>query len=75
MIISTKAGGLGNRLKYWVSAMRLAVLPGDESHLPAGFSTAGAGAHPVIRGLEKMWLRFRGKPDDQIKKIRQKCLP
>ena len=98
LVVSTETGGLGNRLKSWVSSMRLgadarvhwpvtknmpaafgelfandcavdavpagrgvygswrlAILPQDEAHLPAGFATVGAGAHPIVRGLGKAW--------------------
>src|SRR6187402_1436261 len=96
LVVSTETGGLGNRLKSWVSSMRLAadarvhwpitknmpaafdelfsndcgvaavppgaavygswrlaILPQDEPHLPHGFATVGAGAHPLVRGLGK----------------------
>ena len=32
---------------------RFAILPEDVAHLPAGFATVGAGAHPLIRGAGK----------------------
>ena len=110
MIVSTEPGGLGNRIKSWVSAMRLdadarvywpitanmparfadlfandcsiesipvgaaehkswrlAVLPEDEPYLPAGFATAGAGAHPLIRGIGKMWWLATGKRSDRYR--------
>ena len=110
MIVSTETGGLGNRIKSWVSAMRLAedarvhwevlpnmparfaqlfvndchihpvptdaqiykswrlaVLPDDEPHLPEGFSTVGAGTHPLRRGLGKAWWSLRGKPTDRYR--------
>ncbi|MCF8111468.1 MAG: hypothetical protein K9J85_08260 [Desulfobacteraceae bacterium] len=110
MVVFTNAAGLGNRLKFWVSAMRLAadtrvhwkinrhmppafpqlfenecsvdsvphqadthnswrllVLPEEKANLPSGFSTAGAGAHPVIRACGKaLWL-LRGRPDDRYR--------
>ena len=110
MIISTETGGLGNRIKSWVSTMRLAddarvhwevrenmpaafaelftndchidsvppdaevykswrlaVLPEDERHLPAGFSTVGAGTHPFVRGLGKAWWTLSGRPSDRYR--------
>lgn len=110
MIVSTNVGGLGNRLKSWVSAMRLSpdakvywevnktmpadfsqlfvndcgirtvppdaevyhnwrlvILPEDKAYLPAGFATAGAGAHPVIRAIGKAWWNLRGRPDDRYR--------
>lgn len=108
--VSTENAGLGNRIKSWVSAMRLsrsarvlwpvtpnmparftdlftndcevgevperasvygswrlAIVPEDEAHLPAGFATAGAGAHPVIRAVGKAWWKLRGCPDDRYR--------
>jgi hypothetical protein len=110
LVVSTETGGLGNRLKSWVSSMRLgadarvhwavtqnmpaefgdlfvnacavdavpigaavygswrlAVLPEDEAHLPAGFATVGAGAHPVVRGLGKAWWSLTGKRTDRYR--------
>lgn len=110
MIVSTETGGLGNRIKSWVSAMRLdpdcrvhweltpnmpaafdelftndcavesvpagarthkswrlEILPEDESHLPAGFATVGGGAHPIVRGVGKLWWNLRGRPDDRYR--------
>ena len=110
LVVSTETAGLGNRLKSWVSAMRLgddarvvwavnknmpatfgelfandcaldavpagasvysswrfAVLPGDEAYLPAGFATVGAGAHPVFRGLGKLWWRATGERSDRYR--------
>jgi hypothetical protein len=110
LVVSTETGGLGNRLKSWVSSMRLgvdcrvhwpvtrnmpaafdalfsndcavtavpagaasygswrfAILPEDEPHLPAGFATVGAGAHPLVRGLGKAWWQLTGKPDDRYR--------
>src|SRR3954470_22743160 len=104
LVVSAETAGLGNRLKSWVSAMRLgsearvcwpvnkympakfgelfandaaidavprdaleysswrfAILPQDVSHLPPGFATVGAGAHPVIRGLGKAWWALSGR--------------
>src|SRR3954462_12172005 len=98
LVVSTETAGLGNRIKSWVSAMRLgdracvrwavthnmpaefgelfandcaipgvpagateyrswrlAVLPGDQPFLPAGFAPVGAWAHPLIRGIGKAW--------------------
>jgi hypothetical protein len=108
MIVSTESGGLGNRIKSWVSTMRLgadarvywpitpnmpapfgslfandcsvdsipigveehkswrlAVLPQDEPYIPAGFATVGAGAHPLIRGIGKLWWIATGKRSDR----------
>ncbi|HEY7673154.1 MAG TPA: hypothetical protein VIC71_13140 [Gammaproteobacteria bacterium] len=110
MIVSTESGGLGNRIKSWVSAMRigadarvywpitpnmparfadlfandcavesvppgavehkswrLAVLPQDEPYLPAGFATVGGGAHPLIRGIGKMWWIATGRKTDRYR--------
>jgi hypothetical protein len=110
LVVSTETGGLGNRLKSWVSSMRLAtdarvhwpvttnmpaafgdlfvndcavnavpsgattygswrlaVLPQDEPHLPAGFATVGAGAHPLVRGLGKAWWRLTGERSDRYR--------
>lgn len=111
--VSAEIGGLGNRMKSWVSAMRLApspeealvhwpvnqympaefgalfdndcaigeipadanvykswrlhIMPEDESQLPAGFATVGAGAHPVVRGLGKIWWNITGRHDDRYR--------
>jgi hypothetical protein len=110
LVVSTETGGLGNRLKSWVSAMRLApearvqwritpnmpaafhdlfvndcavdavplgastygswrlaVLPEDEEHLPAGFAVVGAGAHPLVRGLGKAWWSLSGRRTDRYR--------
>ncbi len=110
LVVSTETGGLGNRLKSWVSSMRLAgdarvhwavtknmpaafgdlfvnacavdsvpsgaavygswrlaVLPQDEPHLPAGFATVGAGAHPIVRGLGKAWWKVTGERTDRYR--------
>lgn len=110
LVVSTETGGLGNRLKSWVSAMRLspdarvhwpvtknmpasfrdlfandcevaavpagaatygswrlAMLPQDETHLPAGFATVGAGAHPLVRGVGKAWWSLTGKRTDRYR--------
>lgn len=110
LVVSTETGGLGNRLKSWVSSMRLAtdarvywpvtknmpaafgelfvnecgvdavpagarvygswrlaILPEDEAHLPAGFATVGAGAHPIVRGLGKAWWRLTGERTDRYR--------
>jgi hypothetical protein len=110
LIVSAETAGLGNRLKSWVSAMRLsslarvhwvvndnmpatfmqlfatdhavdsipegatvykswrlAVLPEDEQHLPNGFATVGAGAHPLIRAVGKAWWNLKGRPDDRYR--------
>lgn len=110
LAVSTETAGLGNRLKSWVSAMRLgrdarvvwavnknmpasfadlfvndvaveapppgavvysswrfAILPEDQRHLPAGFATVGAGAHPVVRGLGKLWWSVTGRRTDRYR--------
>jgi hypothetical protein len=110
LAVSAETAGLGNRLKSWVSAMRLgsdvrvcwptnenipatfdelfangcaiaevpagatvysswrlAILPEDEPHLPRGFATVGAGAHPLIRGLGKAWCSVTGSRDDRYR--------
>jgi hypothetical protein len=110
IVVSAETAGLGNRLKSWVSAMRLSadarvhwavtpnmpagfsqlfandcatgtipegarvysswrliVLPEDEAHLPAGFATVGAGAHPLIRAAGKAWWNLRGCPNDRYR--------
>jgi hypothetical protein len=110
LVFSTETGGLGNRLKSWVSSMRLAgdarvhwrvtpnmpaafsdlftndcavdavpsgarvygswrlaILPQDEPHLPAGFATVGAGAHPLVRGLGKAWWSLTGERTDRYR--------
>jgi hypothetical protein len=110
LVVSTETGGLGNRLKSWVSSMRLgadarvhwpvtknmpaafgelfandcavdavpagasvygswrlAILPADEPHLPAGFATVGAGAHPIVRGLGKAWWSLLGERTDRYR--------
>jgi hypothetical protein len=110
LVVSTETGGLGNRLKSWVSSMRLgadarvhwpvtknmpaafgelfanecavdavpagasvygswrlAILPPDEAHLPAGFATVGAGAHPIVRGLGKAWWSLTGERTDRYR--------
>lgn len=110
MLVSTEPGGLGNRIKSWVSARRidpearvlwprtpnmpaafgdlfendcavddvpagatehcswrLAVLSEDVAALPAGFATAGGGAHPLLRGLGRFVWRLRGEPDDRYR--------
>lgn len=110
LVVSTETGGLGNRLKSWVSSMRLAadarvhwrvtqnmparfedlfvnrcavdavppgarvyaswrlaILPQDEPHLPAGFATVGAGAHPIVRGLGKAWWSLTGERTDRYR--------
>jgi hypothetical protein len=109
-VVSTETAGLGNRLKSWVSAMRLgtdarvlwsvnknmpaafhelfandcavdsvpsgatvysswrfAVLPQDESQLPARFATVGAGAHPLLRGIGKAWWSLTGRRSDRYR--------
>jgi hypothetical protein len=110
LIVSTETAGLGNRIKSWVSAMRLghdvrvqwtvganmpaafeqlfsnpaaidrvppgarvysswrlAVLPEDEPHLPAGFAVVGAGAPPAIRALGKAWWTLTGRRSDRYR--------
>ena len=110
LVVSTETAGLGNRIKSWVSAMRigeracvrwavnenmpaefgdlfvndcavdevpagaaeygswrLAVLAEDEPFLPAGFATVGAGAHPFIRGLGKLWWNATGRRTDRYR--------
>ena len=110
MIVSTESGGLGNRIKSWVSAMRLGadarvywpvtanmparfadlfgndcsvesipagaqehkswrlvVLPQDEAHLPRGFATVGAGAHPLMRAIGKAWWIATGRKTDRYR--------
>jgi hypothetical protein len=110
IVVSTETGGLGNRLKSWVSSLRLAadarvhwpitknmpagfgdlfandcmadvvpdgartygswrlaILPEDEAHLPAGFATVGAGAHPIVRGLGKAWWSLTGERTDRYR--------
>jgi hypothetical protein len=110
MLVSTEPGGLGNRIKSWVSARRLdpdarvfwpatanmpaafnelfandcaidqpprdatehcswrlAILPEDVASLPEGFAVAGAGRHPLVRRVGKLWWNFRGQPDDRYR--------
>ena len=110
LVVSAETAGLGNRLKSWVSAMRLggdarvcwpvnknmpatfgqlfandaaidavpsgateysswrfAILPEDVAHLPRGFATVGAGAHPVIRGLGKAVWTLTGRRTDRYR--------
>ena len=110
LVVSTETGGLGNRLKSWVSTMRLsadprvhwpvtknmpaafgelftnecavdrvpegarvygswrlAILPEDEAHLPVGFATVGAGAHPLVRGIGKAWWSLTGERTDRYR--------
>jgi hypothetical protein len=110
LVVSAETAGLGNRLKSWVSAMRLgadarvcwplnknmpakfgelfendvaidavpmgateysswrfAILPEDEAHLPRGFATVGAGAHPLVRGLGKAWWALTGRRTDRYR--------
>jgi hypothetical protein len=109
-IVSAETAGLGNRIKSWVSAMRLgddvrvqwtvaanmpaafdqlfsnpiaiasvppgarlysswrlAVLPEDEPHLPAGFAVVGAGSPPPIRALGKAWWSLTGRRSDRYR--------
>ncbi|HEX5049765.1 MAG TPA: hypothetical protein VFX89_21810 [Gammaproteobacteria bacterium] len=110
LVVSAETAGLGNRLKSWVSAMRLgsdarvlwqvtpnmparfgdlfvnpceiaavppaadvysswrlAIAPDDVAHLPQGFATVGAGAHPLIRGLGKAWWSLTGRRSDRYR--------
>lgn len=110
LVVSAENAGLGNRLKSWVSAMRLgtdvrvlwplnknmpaafgelfandcavdavpdgaatyaswrfAILPEDEAHLPRGFATVGAGAHPIVRGIGKAWWTLSGRRSDRYR--------
>jgi hypothetical protein len=46
---------------------RFAILPEDEAHLPTGFATVGAGAHPLIRGVGKAWWTLTGKRSDRYR--------
>jgi hypothetical protein len=46
---------------------RLAILPEDEAHLPTGFATVGAGAHPIVRGLGKAWWQLTGERTDRYR--------
>jgi len=46
---------------------RLAILPEDVPHLPAGFATVGAGAHPVLRGAGKAWWALTGRRSDRYR--------
>ena len=46
-----------NEYQSW----RFAILPEDVAHLPAGFATVGAGAHPLIRGAGKAWWTLTGR--------------
>lgn len=47
------------------ASWRLHVMPEDLAHLPAGFATVGAGAHPLIRGLGKAWWNISGRHNDR----------
>lgn len=110
LTVSAETGGLGNRMKSWVSVMRcggnwrvhwpvnknmparfselflndchiaeippdaivykswrLQMLPQDLEHLPAGFATVGAGAHPVLRAAGKAWWAVTGKRSDRYR--------
>ena len=49
------------------ASWRLAVLPEDEAHLPVGFATVGAGAHPLVRGLGKAWWNLTGRRTDRYR--------
>ena len=46
---------------------RLAVLPEDEPNVPEGFTTVGAGTHPFVRGIGKVWWTLTGKPSDRYR--------
>ncbi len=46
---------------------RLVILPEDEPHLPDGFATVGAGAHPLIRGVGKAWWVLTGRRSDRYR--------
>jgi hypothetical protein len=46
---------------------RLLILPEDEPHLPRGFATAGAGSHPLFRGIGQAWWALRGRPSDRYR--------
>jgi hypothetical protein len=46
---------------------RFAILPEDLAHLPAGFATVGAGAHPLIRGAGKAWWALTGRRSDRYR--------
>jgi hypothetical protein len=106
--VSAETGGLGNRIKSWVSVMRsdgvvrvqwpvnkympasfshlflnecdiadippdatvykswrLQMLQQDLEHLPAGFATVGAGAHPLVRAIRKTWWNATGRKSDR----------
>jgi hypothetical protein len=106
--VSAEVAGLGNRIKSWVSAMRLGndvrvywpvnhympakfndlfagdceidtiaegaetyaawrlhLLPEDLEHIPAGFSVAGAGSNPLVRGIGKAWWKLTGSRSDR----------
>ncbi|MDH4048305.1 MAG: hypothetical protein OEW68_10865 [Gammaproteobacteria bacterium] len=108
LTVSAEIGGLGNRIKSWVSVMRsgndwrvhwpvnkympasfsqlflnkcdiaeippqaqvykswrLDILPEDLEHLPAGFATVGAGAHPIVRATGKAWWSLTGRKSDR----------
>src|SRR5262245_26392366 len=110
LVVSAETAGLGNRLKSWVSAMRLgadarvlwqvtpnmparfgdlfvnpcevaavppdaqvysswrlAIAPEDVAHLPPGFATVGAGAHPLVRGVGKAWWSLTGRRSDRYR--------
>jgi hypothetical protein len=43
------------------------MLPQDLEHLPAGFATVGAGAHPVIRAIGKAWWAITGRKSDRYR--------
>ena len=49
------------------SSWRLAVLPEDEPFIPEGFTTVGAGTHPFVRGIGKLWWSMKGKPSDRYR--------
>ena len=49
------------------SSWRFAILPEDVPHLPRGFATVGAGAHPVVRGLGKALWTLTGRRTDRYR--------
>ena len=49
------------------SSWRLAILPEDVPFLPAGFATAGGGAHPLVRGLGRAWWTLSGRRTDRYR--------
>ncbi|MEO8464222.1 MAG: hypothetical protein ABI640_02695 [Gammaproteobacteria bacterium] len=49
------------------SSWRFAILPEDVPHLPRGFATVGAGAHPIVRGLGKALWTLKGRKTDRYR--------